>query len=212
MTSLIGILCLLSALTATSVGLSCISCFSLDATSCTGDSLTCTSKNLCGSTYTENLVGGNITRSYNRGCLPSSECNLKGGISTNQGRIRSIISCCDTDNCSSSIPILPPFNNDLNGVVCPSCVSSNSTGCNPSETIKCKGDEKVCFTQTIKHGSTVITYIRGCTTRSVCDFASREGSPLEGEFVCMSGVSSLQQNLILLCSLILYYCTASIKW
>ncbi|XP_066462071.1 urokinase plasminogen activator surface receptor-like [Eleutherodactylus coqui] len=51
MTSLIGILSLLSALTTTSSALWCTHCLSISSSTCTGDSKSCPSGSLCGSTY-----------------------------------------------------------------------------------------------------------------------------------------------------------------
>ncbi|KAG8548771.1 hypothetical protein GDO81_024262 [Engystomops pustulosus] len=170
MTSLMGIISLLSALKATCDGLSCTQCESRTSTSCTGISVTCSPGYYCGSELSEIISGSGYTSIYSRRCTFQSLCDLKFSISTGHERSRSIALCCDTDYCSSTIPPMPPFNANPNGVVCASCDSIITPGCNTSETIQCNGDANICFHQFVKNGSTCENCWKRMCTRSLCDY------------------------------------------
>ncbi|XP_075134060.1 phospholipase A2 inhibitor and Ly6/PLAUR domain-containing protein-like [Leptodactylus fuscus] len=215
MTSLIRILSLLSALTATSAALSCPECRS-ETSSCYGSSVTCPSDSVCGSRYTEASIGG--VRSLHRTCVLSTECNFKGTLSLQQRHIRGhlviVTSCCNTDHCTPEIPALPTKSSNPNGVVCRSCMSSDSTWCYTSDTMRCTGDENMCLLQTNKvTGSfSLSTAIRGCATKSICDLGGLsekiDGLSVDIKFTCTSGGLSAHKVVLtpaMVCLLLLKF-------
>ncbi|XP_075134995.1 phospholipase A2 inhibitor and Ly6/PLAUR domain-containing protein-like [Leptodactylus fuscus] len=213
MTSLIRILSLLSALTATSSALSCTECTSTNST-CSGTSMTCPSGSLCGSSFTETTTDGTRIPNLVRTCVPSNNCDFKGSISLKEAKVRIVISCCSTDNCTPTLPPLPTRSSKPNGVVCPSCLSFNSTSCETSDTIQCTGEENRCFFQTTRvTGSvSVSASSHGCATKSVCDFGGQsidvEGTVADVTFTCASGGLSVHKVILtpaIVCLLLLKF-------
>ncbi|XP_077116221.1 phospholipase A2 inhibitor and Ly6/PLAUR domain-containing protein-like isoform X2 [Ranitomeya variabilis] len=198
MSSLIGILILLSALAATSDALSCTHCMS-DTTSCTGSSVSCSSGQLCGTVYSDSRAGSLSSTSFIRSCTPSSQCNFTGSMTIQNGYMRMAISCCNTDNCNSNVPSLPKMNMTKNGLVCRSCISGDSDWCYTSETMQCTGVEHMCLLQRTKAGS-IKTAIRGCATKSICDLGKWTeyigSTAAEVKFTCTSGGISVHKVLL----------------
>ncbi|XP_040277156.1 phospholipase A2 inhibitor and Ly6/PLAUR domain-containing protein-like [Bufo bufo] len=201
MSSLIGILSLLSALVATSYALSCTQCMSNEAT-CSGTSTTCPSGNQCGSTYTETTIAGAKSISLTRSCALSSQCGINGSVGLQQGHIRMSTSCCNTDNCAPDPPTYPTTSSTPNGLVCRSCISAVSTSCNTNDTVQCTGDENMCLLMTTKVSGSVSasTAIRGCASKTICDIgslsASAGGVTSDVKFICTSGGLSVH-NIVL---------------
>ncbi|XP_044134624.1 phospholipase A2 inhibitor NAI-like [Bufo gargarizans] len=201
MSSLIGILSLLSALAATSYALSCTQCFSKETT-CSGPSITCPSDHQCGSAYTETTIVGVKSTSLTRSCSPSSQCDLKGSVRIQQGHMRVSTSCCNTDNCAPNTPTYPTTSSNPNGLVCRSCISADSTSCNTDDTIQCTGDENRCILQTtqVSGSASESSAFRGCATKSICDIGSlstnNEGVTSDVKFICTSGGLSVH-NIVL---------------
>ncbi|XP_069804263.1 phospholipase A2 inhibitor and Ly6/PLAUR domain-containing protein-like [Dendropsophus ebraccatus] len=197
MTSLTGILSLLSALIATSDALSCTQCMSVSSSSCSGPSVSCSPGHQCGSAYTKTSVAGQTSEVLVRGCVPSSECDVRGGMNIQYGQIKMVTSCCNSDNCAPTIPSLPSTGSNPNGLVCRSCMSADSTWCYTPDTIECTGDMDRCFLMTTKTTGSVSSSvaIRGCTTKSICERGSRsskiEGLSSEVKFTCTSGGMSV---------------------
>ncbi|XP_073511830.1 phospholipase A2 inhibitor and Ly6/PLAUR domain-containing protein-like [Phyllobates terribilis] len=214
MTSLIGILSLFSALAAISNALTCTQCVSTSA-SCSGSSVTCPSGSTCGSSYTETVVGGATQVSFIRSCIPPAECNYNGSLSIPQGYVRMGISCCNSDDCTPTTPSLPARSSTLNGQVCRTCISADSTWCYTSDTVQCTGDENMCLLQTTKitGSQSVSTALRGCSTKSICDLGSQSqtvsGMSLKVKFICTSGGRSVHTFVLtpaILCLLLkLFY-------
>ncbi|KAG9468806.1 hypothetical protein GDO78_021920 [Eleutherodactylus coqui] len=209
MTSVIGILSLILALTATSSALSCTKCSSTSSR-CSGNSITCPSGSVCGSAYTQSFVEGVRTKNLIRGCTPSSDCNFSGTMSITKGRIEVGISCCRTDDCTPSLPTLPTKSSKPNGVMCPSCISDQSTWCYTSDTIQCTGDENRCFLQATEITGLLSTAMRGCATKSICDLPSKSyntgGSTIKFTYNCTSGGISAHKVVLtpaILCLLLL---------
>ncbi|XP_073426667.1 phospholipase A2 inhibitor 25 kDa subunit-like [Dendrobates tinctorius] len=211
MSSLIGILSLFLTLTATSDALSCIKCISQSST-CSGSRVTCRSGNVCGSEYAEAIVGGMRTEALMRSCVPSSQCNAKGTISTSELQIRMAMSCCSTDDCTPNISELSSKGTNLNGLVCPSCISSDAASCYTSDTVQCTGDENMCILQTSKLSGSMssLAAIRGCATKSVCDLGRKtetiSGISMDVSTFCTSGSKSVHKvvlNPAVVCLLLL---------
>ncbi|XP_077116219.1 phospholipase A2 inhibitor and Ly6/PLAUR domain-containing protein-like [Ranitomeya variabilis] len=201
MSSPIGILSLLSTLSATSYALSCTQCVSTSA-SCAGSIVTCRSGYTCGSSYTETVVGATTEVSFIRSCVAPAECSFNGSLSIQQGYIRMGISCCNSDNCDPTIPSLPSRSSVLNGQVCRTCISADSTWCYTSDTLQCTGDENMCLLETTKisgsQSSSVA--IRGCSTKSICDLGSQSQTvgdiSVEVKFICTSGGRSVHKLVL----------------
>ncbi|XP_071969193.1 phospholipase A2 inhibitor gamma subunit B-like [Engystomops pustulosus] len=170
MVSLLGVLSFFSALAATSDALSCTQCISSSST-CSGNNVTCASGFTCGSTYIETVEAGTTTTLLNRTCTNLSRCSVTGSLSMTPGKIRMGITCCNSDNCTPSLPTLPAQGSNPNGRSCPSCIST--TGCNTTSTIQCTGDENMCLVLITQIPGSVSKTFRGCTTNSLCDLSSQ---------------------------------------
>ncbi|XP_073511829.1 phospholipase A2 inhibitor 25 kDa subunit-like [Phyllobates terribilis] len=208
MSSLTVILSLLSTLAATSYALRCTQCTS-DTTTCTGSSVTCPSGSSCGTIYSESRAGILMYTNLVRSCTLISQCNLIGSMTIQDGYMRMAISCCNSDDCTPNVPSLPKLNSTENGLVCRSCLSSDSTWCYTSDTMKCKGVEHMCLLQTTKLGS-FSTAIRGCATKSICDLGKWTenvgGALADVKFTCTSGGISVHQVILtpaIICLLLL---------
>ncbi|KAM4015675.1 phospholipase A2 inhibitor NAI-like [Anomaloglossus baeobatrachus] len=201
MTSLIETLILLSTLAATGYTLRCPQCVSASST-CSGSSATCPAGQVCGISYSQTQAGGVMTEAFGRTCTVSSQCNMKGSITLQQGRIRTVTACCNTDDCAPVVPPLSTINYTRNGLVCRSCVSADSTWCYTSDTMQCTGDENMCLLQTTKitESGTVATAIRGCATKSICDLGSQSqsaaGVSTEVKFICTNGGTSVHKVVL----------------
>ncbi|XP_066428750.1 phospholipase A2 inhibitor and Ly6/PLAUR domain-containing protein-like [Eleutherodactylus coqui] len=213
MTSLVGFLCLVSALTATSSDLSCTECVSISSSTCSGDSITCPGEFMCGSVYTRDLGEGVRSEMLQRGCLPSSQCNLSGTMSIMNGQFGIGSSCCSSDDCTPTLPTFPTKSHNPNGVICPSCTADQPTWCYTSDTVQCTADENMCLLQEIEQtgsGSKASSALRGCATKSFCDhdslFYYGEESIMRVTFTCTSGGISAHKVVLtpaILCLLLL---------
>ncbi|KAG9465416.1 hypothetical protein GDO78_018373 [Eleutherodactylus coqui] len=206
MTSLIGILSLVSTLTATSSALSCTKCES-ETSTCSGDRITCPSETMCGTAYLQGLVEGIRIQKLHRGCQPLSECGISGTISIKEGRFGIGSSCCSTDDCTPTLPTFPTKSSNPNGVICPSCAPAQSTSCDASDTVQCTGDENMCFLQTTEG---LASAMRGCATKSFCDlsrqFYNNGGSSSNVKMICTNGGISAHKVVLtpaILCLLLL---------
>ncbi|XP_073457859.1 uncharacterized protein [Aquarana catesbeiana] len=112
----------------------------------------------------EAFTGGTITTGYQRSCVSNSKCNKVGSISFTGGTKKMGISCCDTDNCTPPLPQWPATSSQVNGLVCPSCVSKS--WCEQQTNIQCTGSEQTCISQPSTSGS-----VMGCATSTLCDLA-----------------------------------------
>ncbi|XP_068099206.1 location of vulva defective 1-like [Hyperolius riggenbachi] len=172
----IGILCVLSALTATGYSISCHLCVSADSSSCPAVSVLCPTNHVCGLKYTNMTINGHSTVLYSRHCSPPELCNITGSMTIPSGTVQTSTSCCNSDNCTPSIPTLSSNTNDTNDVTCRSCLTVNSDWCYTSDTITCTGSETTCLLQTTKiTGSSqqVLMAMRGCATKNICSFGSQ---------------------------------------
>ncbi|XP_073457856.1 uncharacterized protein [Aquarana catesbeiana] len=162
MDGLLSFLCLLCVLITPGHSLTCIKCSGLN--SCMGSSETCSPNYSCGVAYRETTEGGNITTVYMKSCVSNSKCNKTGSISYTGGIKKIGISCCDTDNCTPSLPQLPATSSQANGLVCPSC--RGQFWCKQETNIQCTGSEKTCLFQYSSSGT-----VMGCATSTLCDVA-----------------------------------------
>ncbi|XP_071969175.1 uncharacterized protein [Engystomops pustulosus] len=202
MTSLLAIVSLLSALTATGAALSCTECMSLTSSSCSGSSVTCPPGYVCASVHGESGNAWTTNPSVVRSCAHPSACNYKGSLSMQYGKARSATSCCSTDHCTPSLPSYPRQDSTPNGVTCRSCMSDDSTWCDTSDTIQCTGDENMCLLQTAQMtGSmSLSSALRGCATKSYCDFGRQsqtiQGTTISSNYTCTSDGISVHEVLL----------------
>ncbi|XP_077312655.1 phospholipase A2 inhibitor and Ly6/PLAUR domain-containing protein-like [Lithobates pipiens] len=200
MTSLLHILCVLSALVASGLSLNCMHCMSTTTSCSSGVSLPCASGYTCGYTAMR-AKGANL---YLQSCVPQKQCDLKGSVSLPNGeKGKMATSCCGTDDCTPTLPSLPVDSSASNGLTCRSCKVENSDWCYTSDTMKCTGGENMCLLQTVKiTGSQSVAHAaRGCATKSICDLGSQsyniQGMSTDIRFTCTSGSTGLPKGFYL---------------
>ncbi|KAM3923137.1 phospholipase A2 inhibitor and Ly6/PLAUR domain-containing protein-like [Leptodactylus fuscus] len=195
MTSLIRILSLLSALTATSSALSCTECKSTNL-SCSGSSVTCPLGSICGSRLSETFVDGSWITILARRCVPTKSCDFKGSLSLKK------------------VQTLPTQSSNPNGVICPFCISADTVSCETSDTIQCMGDEQICILRTTRVTGpySISASVRGCATKSYCDLGSEstidERALTKVTFICPSGGLSVHNVILtpaMVCLLLMKY-------
>ncbi|XP_078511665.1 phospholipase A2 inhibitor and Ly6/PLAUR domain-containing protein-like [Lissotriton helveticus] len=201
----LAVTCILSALLAEVNALSCQTCSSTTASTCTGTSQTCTSPaNTCISLLTESSAGSEKSIVFARSCGLSSACDKTSSLSNSYMAVRSSSACCTTDNCTPAPPQLPSPGSTQNGVICRSCIDALSTSCYTSETMKCTGVETKCVRYSVKTTSGSLTSnvaLRGCATQSFCDMgstsASYQGSTVATDLACTDNSIRLQPGILL---------------
>ncbi|XP_075047322.1 phospholipase A2 inhibitor NAI-like [Mixophyes fleayi] len=200
MGSLLGFLCVLSALSATGFSLTCKHCFGT-TTSCSGTTMTCPADYACGGSRTKTTSSGiTISESYEITCVRKDECNTEGIISTPISRIKQGTSCCFTDNCTPPLPSLPQDNDRPNGLTCRTCMTGESDWCYTEDTMQCTGEENMCILMRANiYGSTKIsTATRGCSTKSICSLGSKTtthgGMNIKASVSCTSGSFGLRSS------------------
>ncbi|XP_075047634.1 phospholipase A2 inhibitor and Ly6/PLAUR domain-containing protein-like [Mixophyes fleayi] len=178
MASLLKVLCVLSALTATGLSLICKQCKSSDYKSCFGDTVTCPPDSACGTIYT---YEGFAFSTFFTTCVPKNRCDLMGSASITDSKMKKSISCCYTDQCTPPKPTLPADNLQTNGVNCTTCKGGTfSTWCNSEDTLKCTGNENHCLLMTDAMGAR-----RGCATDSICSIGTElDSAGLTTKYVC----------------------------
>ncbi|XP_053307519.1 uncharacterized protein LOC128469745 [Spea bombifrons] len=184
----LGILVAISALLPVGYSLQCTSC--IGTLSCQGNSVTCPSDYVCASAYMKTTAGGNPVLDVIRSCQPVSKCFVFGSISVLTSTIKFWTSCCFNDNCIPTLTPLSPDSSQLNGVTCPTCISSSST-CDSGPTLRCTGIETVCAQHTVTVNNGIASFFasfRGCFSQSLCDVgsfsANIDGKQLTYTFLC----------------------------
>ncbi|KAM4015478.1 phospholipase A2 inhibitor NAI-like [Anomaloglossus baeobatrachus] len=205
MSSCLLITCLLSAIAATGYSLSCIECTSLSDTVCKGESKTCSAGNdSCILSYVVTSIGGmEISKMYTRQCGQSNLCSKTGSISLPNGRIKAGTSCCKTNDCMPTDPILPTDSNEKNGIMCKTCFAPNSKSCDTDLITECIGNENVCISQvtTIQGDVPSSTVVQGCSTKEMCEPARQVWNlgkmTVYLENTCSNTGINIQPNLLL---------------
>ncbi|XP_075046992.1 phospholipase A2 inhibitor gamma subunit B-like [Mixophyes fleayi] len=181
--------------------LSCIECLVQGASFCTGNNVTCPPGRVCAATHTVNIEDGIQKNEFcGRSCVPENQCQGPGSFSTYNSKSKKGFSCCYTDNCTPTQPVLPDDNFQPNGLTCRTCVSANSSWCYTEDTIQCTGNENMCLLQTnnIYGSSKLSTALRGCATKSICDFGTQSstsgGVNTKVSFSCTSGSFALRSS------------------
>ncbi|KAM4651465.1 phospholipase A2 inhibitor and Ly6/PLAUR domain-containing protein-like [Discoglossus pictus] len=212
MASFLILICTLSALTATGYSLSCIHCIGPTGTFCTGQSLQCVSEDYaCATVHAVTLMGGvEVTNTIARQCVPRKGCDKAGSISIPQGRVKSSTTCCYRENCEPPTPSFPQDRTGKNGVVCKSCMSTESNSC--PNTMECVGNENKCILQTtvISGEKSAKSFVRGCAAPSMCEVSKQETEILHQkiyvETTCTDGSASLHHNLALMFFASIFIC------
>ncbi|KAJ1132763.1 hypothetical protein NDU88_011066 [Pleurodeles waltl] len=114
--------------------------------------MTCGSRSdACVSKYTETTADGYLKKEFLRSCGTFSEnCNRIESLTSQHLEIRGNSTCCTTNDCLPPTPTVPVTGTTLNGVMCRTCVTGDSTYCYTRDTIECKGIQNKCVHLGIK--------------------------------------------------------------
>ncbi|XP_073513687.1 phospholipase A2 inhibitor gamma subunit B-like [Phyllobates terribilis] len=213
---LIGLLWVFSLFWGQGSSLSCTVCLVQGATFCTGNNITCPPGRVCASTRTINVEDG-IQKSefFGRSCVPEDQCQGPGSFSTHNSHSKKGFSCCYTDNCTPSPPVLSPDNIVQNGLTCPSCTGNDVDWCDTGMTMKCTGDETMCIVQHSKMSGTLSrdSILRGCATPTICNIGNQsvitDGISVEVRISCTGGGGVLHRDSILQTFILLILLTLS---
>ncbi|XP_075047055.1 uncharacterized protein LOC142107497 [Mixophyes fleayi] len=102
-----------------------------------------------------------------RGCAQSSQCNMKDSMTAAGYYIAYSTTCCNTDSCSPTPPVLPKRTLLKNGITCPACHSEKAEPCVPVRAIPCTGNETHCVLFSEKMFNVRPAYSSGCVTKTV---------------------------------------------
>ncbi|XP_069802577.1 phospholipase A2 inhibitor and Ly6/PLAUR domain-containing protein-like [Dendropsophus ebraccatus] len=200
----VGLLCLLSLFWGEGSSLSCTVCLVQGATSCSGNNVTCPPGRVCGSTHTLNMEDGMKKSEFSgRSCVPEDQCQGPGSFSTYNSQAKKGFSCCYTDNCTPSPPVLPPDNTKENGVTCPTCTADGVDWCDTNRTMRCTGDETMCIVQYSKMSGNLSreSILRGCATPTICNIGNQtvitDGISAEVQITCTGGTGGLHCGFFL---------------
>ncbi|KAM4704495.1 phospholipase A2 inhibitor NAI-like [Rhinophrynus dorsalis] len=198
--------CILSAFIAKGYSLTCTQCISMDGSQCTGPSVSCASSDYaCTSSYTVTIMGSiETSKQFVRVCEKKTNCGKAGSVTIPGGRIRSVSTCCYTDNCTPIEPVFPHEKTGKNGIKCDGCIAINSRTCETDTKVECSGNEDMCITQisTVSGRLTTVTAVRGCASKEVCEVGNQnielENVKMNIDTTCTGGSICLQHSFILL--------------
>ncbi|XP_053547225.1 phospholipase A2 inhibitor and Ly6/PLAUR domain-containing protein [Bombina bombina] len=203
---------ILSVFTNTGYSISCRQCLSMTDKSCLGSLDYCEpGQNACFSSYTVTNIGGiDISNIFERKCANRDLCNKFGSVSITHGQIKTVTSCCFTDDCTPPQKAFEADSTEKNGVICGVCSSVSSRTCTSEMEMECQGKETKCMAQT-----TVITEpvysvqsVRGCATPSICTIGSQTTNvgnlKSKTEISCTDGSVGLYCNVFLLTLVLLF--------
>ncbi|XP_073511910.1 uncharacterized protein [Phyllobates terribilis] len=175
--------------------LSCIECSTSSSTTCTGNNVTCPSGFVCKSFYSGGRRGeSTFLKETTRSCAHPSGCNMKTSMSINEIRFNMASSCCDTDNCSPSIPELSPISSVPNGVTCPSFMAIGANLIQSSGPMTCTGDQNQCAI--MEGNGEFVALFRGCATKSFCDVGSQTDTSSILRIRCHNGDISIHRAVL----------------
>ncbi|KAM4703024.1 phospholipase A2 inhibitor and Ly6/PLAUR domain-containing protein-like [Rhinophrynus dorsalis] len=204
MNSAIALASVLSVIITTGNSLSCIQCSGFSDIPCTGSSQNCSSSNdVCATTRIRNT--GYLWNSFYfiRSCINTTECGKSGTVSSLYVKTSSSTTCCNTDNCTPSIPSMPVENNTANGLACPSYIETILEPCDIKNHTQCTGDQNYCirYSTSTTLGSTKSSLLfGGCATENVCStttsYISAPGMTMEVKRSCNNNASDLYHNWI----------------
>ncbi|XP_069802553.1 phospholipase A2 inhibitor and Ly6/PLAUR domain-containing protein-like [Dendropsophus ebraccatus] len=175
MGSLILTTCILSSLLSLGHSLTCFVCRKEGDLSCAGEERACPKDYVCAATATITIMDGMQTKTFTRSCERRNACGVAGTIAYQRGQVKTATSCCYTDSCYPSTPVLPIDEHRRNGLTCSSCTAHDSAWCYGKESIECTGQENKCIF--MSHTYTGAKYsknaFRGCGTKAICDLGSQ---------------------------------------
>ncbi|CAJ0951451.1 unnamed protein product [Ranitomeya imitator] len=152
---------------------------------------------------------------FGRSCVPEDQCQGPGSFSTHNSHSKKGFSCCYTDNCTPSPPVLPPDNTVQNGLTCPSCTGNDVDWCETGTTMECTGDETLCIVQHSKMLGTLSrdSILRGCATPTICNIGNQsvitDGITVEVWISCTGGGGGLHRASFLYTFIVLILLTLS---
>lgn len=200
----IGFLCVLSLVWGQGSSLSCIVCLVQGATFCTGNNVTCPPGRVCASTHTVNVEDGiKKNEFFGRSCVPENQCQGPGSFSTHNSQSKKGFSCCYSDNCTPSPPVLSPDNTRQNGLTCPTCTGDGGDWCDTGRTMQCTGDETMCILQYSNMSGTLSreSVLRGCATPTICNIGNQsvitDGLSVDVRISCTGGSGGLHCDFYL---------------
>ncbi|XP_072282029.1 phospholipase A2 inhibitor gamma subunit B-like [Pyxicephalus adspersus] len=204
--------CILSALVATGFSLSCSECSSEDVKSCKGTVVQCPSDSDVCVAINEISVYGNQERNlYRRFCGSRALCNLKESLTGADATVLIGSSCCFTNNCVPSLPMVPQTKSEKNGVICKECQGFDDKPCISSNARECTGDENQCVSLTTRSSMLLVNKdstdsslksLSGCGTQRLCNLTEVNikigGEEEHIQFSCLQGSGNIPHSLFLL--------------
>ncbi|KAM3920790.1 phospholipase A2 inhibitor and Ly6/PLAUR domain-containing protein-like [Leptodactylus fuscus] len=156
--------------------LKCMQCSGFSTTPCTGTVQDCPSpSDVCGTTVIRTRGERWTSFYYIRSCVNMTECFNNASVTGLYSTTASQTTCCFDNNCTTSIPTVPPVNLTLNGLTCPSYVATNLEPCDIKNVSVCTGDQVQCvrYSASTTLGSTSSSlFLGGCATESTCSVPS----------------------------------------
>ncbi|XP_053308220.1 phospholipase A2 inhibitor gamma subunit B-like [Spea bombifrons] len=154
----------------TARSLECTRCTDYSGEGCSQTTSACPANtNTCVFTYSELRIANQVVPLTTKTCGNDNECNQisRMTLAEDTSFLRSS-TCCNSDNCTSPTPILPVLDTTPNGFSCPACYLINSTSCQSTGTIACRGDETRCIRMSINGGATFSLAFQGCSSANIC--------------------------------------------
>ncbi|KAM3923129.1 phospholipase A2 inhibitor and Ly6/PLAUR domain-containing protein-like [Leptodactylus fuscus] len=195
---LAGLLCVISLFLGQGSSLSCTVCLVQSPPLCTGNNVTCVPGRVCAATHTVNIEDGVKKNEFSgRSCVPEKQCRGPGSFSTYNSQSKKGFSCCYTDNCTPSLPVLPADNTKKNGRTCPTCTADGADWCDTGRTMECTGEETMCILQYTNMSGSVSkqSVLRGCATPTICNIGNESlitnGISVEVRISCTGGSADL---------------------
>ncbi|CAJ0931640.1 unnamed protein product [Ranitomeya imitator] len=202
MGSTVAIVLFLAAFVSSGHSLQCMQCTGFSDTPCTGSLRDCPSiSDVCGTMVIRTRGHRWTSFNYIRSCVNISECSNNASVTGLYTTTATATTCCFTNNCTTSIPILPVENYTLNGLACPSYVETLMEPCDIKNVSACTGDQIRCvrYSASTTLGSTSSDlFFGGCATENTCAVESSsikgDGISVEIKRKCYNGAGSLDSG------------------
>ncbi|CAH2329808.1 Hypothetical predicted protein [Pelobates cultripes] len=187
--------CFLSTLLAPAFSGTCLTCTVKEGTCTENTTRSCDfTTHACATVSTDSYGSSSDT---SRTCIEKSQCDKSATYVSNTSAVRLSTTCCNEDNCTSTIPTLPPITNfERNGKSCPYCITSYNLNCTAYADMLCTGDFNECFEMSVQYKDLgtfpEFETFSGCSSKSMCDFANVFINPIYGKnvtVICNTGTS-----------------------
>ncbi|KAM4016858.1 phospholipase A2 inhibitor and Ly6/PLAUR domain-containing protein-like [Anomaloglossus baeobatrachus] len=207
MGSTVAIGLFLTVLVASGHSLQCTQCTGFSDSPCTGSLQDCPSQNdVCGTMVIRTRGYRWTSFNYIRSCVNINECSNNASVTGLYTTTATATTCCSTNNCTTSIPILPVENYTLNGLTCPSYVETLMEPCDIKNVSACTGHQIRCvrYSASTTLGSTQSNlYFGGCATENTCAVQSSSikgnGISVDIKRKCYNGAGSLYSGAMPYC-------------